>query len=441
MLLSAEEWMDLRAFCALRAAGASLAEIARETGHDWRTVKKYLEADVGAGPPAVVREPQPRLIESWVPVIDEMLKGEPKLQATVVCDRLRRYHGYTGSYQRVKVYVREARERICPRPPELHRRYEVLPGAQAQVDWGDEGVIETLLGPEHVYSFHMTLSFSRDPFSCFVTSQDLASFWGCHIRAFAHFGGIPAAILYDRTKTVVRRHVGRGEPVPLHPEALAFACHYGFAICVCAPYRPQAKGRVERQVKIVRDNVLAGRVFYHPTEMDDAFLEWLPTRRCQVHRTHGEVIALRAEADRAALLALPPSPYLVCDRHLRSVGKDCLLSFEGSLYSVPWRRVKRRMRVELRVTPGEVRIYSLGPEPELLSTHGRARARGSWVVDPAHWEGLPAGEVTTTGEGSEAALARPLPPEPEVLASRSLLSRVPVARRDLAAYDRIGALS
>ena len=35
----------------------------------------------------------------------------------------------------------------------------------------------------------MTLSHSRDPFCCFTTSMDLATFWDCHRRAFAHFGG------------------------------------------------------------------------------------------------------------------------------------------------------------------------------------------------------------------------------------------------------------
>lgn len=55
----------------------------------------------------------------------------------------------------------------------------------------------------------------------------------------------------------------------------------------------------------------------------------MPIRRAQVHRTHGQVISVRAEADRAALLALPEQPYLVTDKHLRRVGKDCLVSFEG----------------------------------------------------------------------------------------------------------------
>jgi hypothetical protein len=41
MILDPEEWMDLRLSRALHEAGVSISAIARETGHDWRTVKKY----------------------------------------------------------------------------------------------------------------------------------------------------------------------------------------------------------------------------------------------------------------------------------------------------------------------------------------------------------------------------------------------------------------
>lgn len=74
----------------------------------------------------------------------------------------------------------------------------------------------------------------------------------CHRAAFAHFGGVPAQILYDRTKTVVRRHVGvlRGLDTELyHPEALASATHYGFALKLCLPYRAKTKGKVESDVR------------------------------------------------------------------------------------------------------------------------------------------------------------------------------------------------
>jgi transposase len=156
----------------------------------------------------------------------------------------------------VKLYLQQARPQVMEElgisPDELaglHRQFEVIPGAQAQVDWGDEVSILAAAGVKKVYSFHMVLSYSRDPFCCFTTSMDLATFWDCHRRAFAHFGGVPKTIVYDRTKTVVRRHVAPGEAVPLHPEAVAFAGHYDFDTDMLAAYRPRGKGRVERQVR------------------------------------------------------------------------------------------------------------------------------------------------------------------------------------------------
>jgi DNA replication protein DnaC len=185
-------------------------------------------------------------------------------------------------------------------------------------------------------------------------------------------------------KTVIRRHVAPGVAVPLHPTAAAFAGHYGFSIDVLAAYRPTGKGRVERQVDIVREHVLAGREFDALAEMNSAFTAWLPIRRASVHRTHGEVIGVRAETDRAALLPLPGAPFLVDDKHLRRVGKDCLVSFDASLYSVPARRVRAGQTVELRVLADVVTIHAL--DGELLARHARAATRGSWVVDPTHWD-------------------------------------------------------
>lgn len=159
------------------------------------------------------------------------MRTDTRLKGTVIHERLVAEHGFTGSYQRVKVFLAQARPRIAAELAAedenglrgLHRRFEVVPGAQAQVDWGDEGDLLGDVGIGNVYSFHMTLSYSRDPFTCFTTSMDMATFWDCHRRAFAHFGGVPAAIVYDRTKTVIRRHVAPCVAVPLHPEAAAFA--------------------------------------------------------------------------------------------------------------------------------------------------------------------------------------------------------------------------
>lgn len=197
MVLEAERWLELRRFRALRESGATISEIARETGLNWRTVKKYLEAGPAAPPGLPPREGQRRqVITAYAPVIDAWLRAEILLKGTVVYERLVGEYGFTGNYQRVKMYLQEARPRIAAElgytPAELarlHRRFEVVPGAQAQVDWGDEGGILAHAGIPKVYSFHMVLSYSRDPFCCFTASMDLATFFACHRRAFDHFGG------------------------------------------------------------------------------------------------------------------------------------------------------------------------------------------------------------------------------------------------------------
>ena len=443
--------MNIRRFRALHAAGASYAEIARECGCEWRTVRKYLAEDAPSSPPTGPPRAgtQPRVITPFVPLVESWLRADVTLKGTVIHERLVAEHGFTGNYQRVKVLLAELRPKIAAELAEdenpltgLHRRFEVVPGAQAQVDWGDEGDLLAHVGIPNVYSFHMTLSHSRDPFCCFTTGMDLATFWDCHRRAFAHFGGVPGSIVYDRTKTVIRRHVAPGVAVPLHPEAAAFAEHYGFVIDVLAAYRPTGKGRVERQVVIVRDHVIAGRSFDSIAELDGAFAGWLPIRRAQTHRTHGQVIAVRAGADRAALAPLPAQPYLVTDKHLRRVGKDCLVSFQASFYSVPARKVRPGQQVQLAMEPDVVTIRALAADGDgWLATHPRAQRRGSWVIDPTHWHGLPDGHTRAVSIGPPAPGAATPPATPTtgnpltaLLASHHAAA-TPVARRPLSDYQ------
>ena len=70
----------------------------------------------------------------------------------------------------------------------------------------------------------------------------MAALWASHRAAFSYFGAVPGAIICDRTKTVIKRHVAPGLAVPLHPQAAAFAGHDGFAVDPLAAYRPSGKG-------------------------------------------------------------------------------------------------------------------------------------------------------------------------------------------------------
>jgi Mu transposase, C-terminal domain len=153
------------------------------------------------------------------------------------------------------------------------------------------------------------------------------------------------------------------------------------------------------------------------------------------------VIAVRAEADRAALRPLPAEPYLVADKHLRRVGKDCLISFEASFYSVPARRVRPGQQVQLRVGPDSVSIHSLTPGPDgqsVLAVHRRAQTRGSWVVDASHWDGLPDGHTRSTTTAPDdprlpaSAASSAAEPLPTMLARRA--ADQPVPARPLSVY-------
>jgi transposase len=403
-LIDEEEFMDIRA---LHRQGLTYAEIGRVVGRDWRTVKRYLTE---GAQPRYRRKRVGSKLDPFKPLIDQWLAKDSGLRATRIHQDLVRDYGFDGGYPTVRRYVGRAR----PKAPEpVSERFETAPGHQAQVDWSHEEPIRTSSGLElPLYGFHMVLGHSRDTFVGLVGSQDLVTFWACHRAAFKHFGGIPREILYDRTKTVIRSHVGRerreGDRV-YHPEALASAHHYGFKLRLCRPYRPQTKGKVESDVSYVRERLLRAHSF---SDYDQANREWgawnEDIARRRVHGTHGEIVAARAERDHAALGAVPAIPYLVVARTQRKVARDGLISFEGRRYTIAGAMPGET--VELRLGATEIEVYSIA-SGERLCTHPRRRER-TQLPDPAE------------GSVSLASVLGELP-------------RVEVHRRSLDAYAEV----
>lgn len=140
---------------------------------------------------------------------------------------------------------------------------------------------------------------------------------------------------------------------------------------------------------------------------------------------------------------MPDRPYLVAEQHLRRVGKDALISFEASCYSVPATRIRPGQRVAVRVSADTLTIHALttdtGAGPSVLASHARAKLRGSWVIDTAHWAGLPDGHTrAVTLDPSPHLRPTPTPATatgsliPQVLARHR--ADVPVATRPLTAY-------
>lgn len=420
-MITQEVWMDLKA---LARQGYNFSQIGALVGLDRRTVKQHLQR---SQPPVYRRRPRSSTLDPFRPLIEQWLVRAPGLRATRIYRDLCTHYGFSGSYPIVQRLVRTLRP---PRPVEAHVRFETAPGQQAQVDWSYEEVsYGQHSGP--LYAFHMVLGYSREASVEYTDRQDLATFWACHQHAFACFGGVPDELLYDRTKTVVKHSVG--QRTELHPEALAFAGHYGFTIKLCLPRRPATKGKVEKQVDTMREWFFRSRPW---TDLGDLNAQWrawhaeawLP----HVHRTTGTTIVARLPEDRAALRPLPPQPYEVCERTTRHVGKDCRFSFEGSLYSAPAECAGQR--IALRLFPDRLDLYTLDPIPRPLGAHSRVRQRGSLVEDPTHY--APLHRPRDLRPPLPPAARAPAPVEPQGTSLAQL--DVPVVHRPLAVYALVG---
>jgi hypothetical protein len=115
----------------------------------------------------------------------------------------------------------------------------------------------------------------------------------------------------DGDQTACRPAVGGAA----HPEAAAFADHYGFSIDVLAAYRRAGKVRVERQVRILRDHSSTAAA----STRSRSWTARLPSG-CRSAGPRPIALAGRSSVragGRAALLPLPVQPYLVTEKHLR----------------------------------------------------------------------------------------------------------------------------
>ncbi len=110
----------------LKRQGLGVSAIARQTGLDRKTVRKYLARGLEA-PEYKPRAPRARIIEPFEAYLQERLTLFPDLTARRLMREIRE-RGYEGGYTAVKTFVREARP---PKETRFERRFETPPGKQA----------------------------------------------------------------------------------------------------------------------------------------------------------------------------------------------------------------------------------------------------------------------------------------------------------------------
>ena len=308
---------------------------------------------------------------------DQQTDGRINLAA--LHDWLCREHGYAGSLKSVQRYWR----RTFPAPAiRARRRVETPAGAQAQVDWAEyPGMV---LGGEVVdlSALTMTLSWSRKRVTVWARSKDMLSWQACQTGCFRRLGGVPAVLRIDNVKTAVAK--GAGSWGVVNPTYRRYATQLKFHVDACQPRQPQAKGKVERGI---RDQRAALDPYGEVFDGLEALQAWTDARlearaehlRCPAT---GTSVAEAWETERALLTPLPetlPEPFDIVVR--RTVGVDCLVSFEGRQYSAPFRFA--RQEVEVRGVAGRVQILK---DCAVIAEHPRGGA-ALIVIDDAHYAG------------------------------------------------------
>lgn len=305
---------------------------------------------------------------------------EAKLAAGLTAVRIHQdlaaEHGATLSYHAVRRFIRKLRS-VAPLP---FRRMEVVPGEEAQVDFGRGAPVSMPDGKvRRPHVFRIVLSHSRKGYSEVVPRQTTEHFLRCLENAFWHFGGVPRTMVIDNLKAAVTK-ADWFDP-ELNPKLQAFAQHYGTVILPTKPYTPRHKGKVERGVGYVQDNALKGRTFESLAAQNRFLADWETT--VADRRIHGttrqQVGRVFDQIERPALLPLPAGRFPSFQEGERIVNRDGHVEVAKAYYSVSPEHVGRRVWV--RWDGHVVRIFDR--QLQQITIHVQHQP-GQFATDPRH---------------------------------------------------------
>jgi hypothetical protein len=152
-------------------------------------------------------------------------------------------------------------------------------------------------------------------------------------------------------------------------------------LVLLAPRDPESKGLVERRNGWFETSFMPGRSFASPSDFNGQFGDWLARANARVVRTIGASPLERLDADRGAMLPLPPLVLHLGWRNRVRLGRDYYVRLDTNDYSVDPNMIGRL--VDISADLDRVRVRADG---RVIADHCRVWARGQTITDPAHVE-------------------------------------------------------
>jgi transposase len=321
--------IDIKEVLRRWSAQQSLHEIARATGVDRKTVRRYVRAAQSCSLPqdrelteAEIHEVSQRVQSRRVPDasaewqavaahkdrIDEWLTRKRPLRLSKVHTLLGR-DGVEVSYDTLRRFAMQ--ELGWRKRPSTVRIDDPPPGQEAQVDFGKMGpLVDPVVGRVRtLWALIITLSFSRYQFVWPTFEQTTEAVCAGLDAAWAFFAAMIRTIVPDNMKAIVKT------PDALNPVLVAAFLDYvqarGIFVDPARIRSPKDKPRVENQVPFVRESWFDGETF---TDIDDArrsAASWC--RDVAGTRVHGTTRAVPHEVfestEKPAMLAAPTAPF------------------------------------------------------------------------------------------------------------------------------------
>ncbi len=395
-----EDWAEIRRL--RRGEGLAISVIARRLAVSRNTVKRALASD---GPPRYQRPAKGSIVDAVEPQIRALLCEFPSMPATVIAERIGWARGKTVLSDRI------AQLRPLYRPVDPAQRTDYLPGELAQCDlwfppvdvplgWGQVGRPPVLV---------MVCGYSRWLSAVMIPSRQGPDLLAGQWELIAALGAAPKALVWDNEAAVGKWQHGRPQ---LTTAMTAFRGTLGISIIQCRPRDPESKGLVERANGYLETSFLPGRRFVSPTDFNTQLVGWMTRANHRQHRRLGCRPVDRLDADRAAMLALPPVPPAVGWRLTTRLARDHYVRVDANDYSVHPAAIGRW--VDITADPQQVRVSCAG---KLVAEHERCWAAHQTITDPVHREA--------------AAVLRASPPP-----QRSAPRLAEVEQRRLDDYDR-----
>jgi transposase len=363
-VITLEDWALIRR---LAAEGVPKARIADRLGISRTTVIKAVNSDA---PPRYERKPGPRSFTEFESRVRALLMEVPDMPATVLAERV----GWTGSIRWFSENVKGLR--VEHRPIDPADRLSWAAGDAAQCDlWFPPRKIPLEDGTARLLPvLVITAAHSRFMTGRMIPTRKTEDLLLGSWELIQALGRVPRRLIWDN-EPGIGRGLRRAEGVASFMGTLATK------LVLLPPRDPESKGVVERRNGWFETSFMPGRAFTSPADFNDQFGDWLARANSRVVRTIKAAPVDLIDADRAAMLALPPIPLHLGWRNKIRLGRDYYVRLDTNDYSVDPMMIGRM--VDVTADLSRVRVRADG---RVVAEHPRIWARGGTLTDPCHVE-------------------------------------------------------